>query len=395
MIKPMFMQQMYGQMEKGLMKEADNAIKGEGTKLFKAYEKALEEVAPNVKQLSDELYALASKSPDGKFNYTMPDGVEINFDLQGVSRAKFKRGTENKFTQNLTGNTGKYDISSRAIMPNIMHSIDGYVMRRLANRLADEFGIPVRTVHDAISLNPKYHDIATRIAREVHEELLDSDILHHIMTQMGYEGKPLKVNTLTKEHLAKSEGKAFSTEHYANQVERIGDMKKIDNSRVLTPNEVMREYMGSGNYTGAEWNQIQDTLVHMSGYNTELFAVPRSTDDVYERAMVEALTGQTQEPIMPPKGVDKDTWFDVQDEIFSETRAKSERNPLLRESGHPPTDILQGDRKYFDKQGNWLGKRKYKQYQTMINEAETVAFKKQLDLMNGPSAELARSICGL
>lgn len=327
-IKPLFMQQMYGQMEKGLVK----TVKGDKI-LFDGYEKAMKEDYPAFYELSDNLMDLAKQNPTGEFKYKLPDGVEIEFKLQGKDTTKADG-------QIIEVGTGKYDNFSRAFVPNIMHSVDGYVIREIQRRLFDS-GLDSRAIHDALTFRNEHSDTVFRTALDVQKDMLQSNILHDIMTQLGYKGEPLKKNTLTTEHLESSLGKSMDYEHIAKQYEDVTS-RALDNSRILSKEDIIREFFARDNVKLSGTNSLLDHMVTESGFNTLKYSKARTTDDIYERAMVEALTGRTQDRIKVKKEFES-----VQEDIFREARAKAEKNPHLR-------GYLEGKRKYFDESGTSL-----------------------------------------
>ncbi|MCH9712836.1 MAG: hypothetical protein K0U20_09455 [Proteobacteria bacterium] len=331
-IKPLFMQQMYGQMEKGLLKQ----VKGDKA-LFDGYERAMKEDYPAFYELSDALMKLADNNPKGEFKYNLPDGTEVSFSLKGKDSVKQKTG------QTIEFGTGEYDKYSRALAPNIMHSIDGYIIREIGNRLGD-MEIDSRAIHDALTFRTEHSDLVFRTALDVQKDLLKSNTLHDIMTQLGYKGEPLKKNTLTEDHLEKSLGKSMDFEHFANKYEEHDTPRDMTNDRLLEEDDLIREYFARNNVKLSGVNQLTDHMVTEAGFNTLKYSNARTTDDVYERAMVEALTGRKQPRIKVPEGKHFDR---IQEEIFTEARAKAEKNPML-------VGYLEGKRKFFDEKGNSL-----------------------------------------
>lgn len=343
-IKPLFMQQLYGQMERGLVKE----VKGD-QELFDAYDAVMKTEYPVFYELSNTIYNLGELHPTGMFKYRLPD-ADIAFSLQG-----FRTGTVNigkDKTQTLKVGTHSYNPRSRALLPNIMHSIDGYIIRRMVIILGRE-GMDTRTIHDALTFKTEHSDRVKEVALQVHKEILDSDILHNIMVDIGYKGEPIKSmvrNKLTAADLDKSVGKAMDFEHIAGKVEEEDAVRANENSRLLSDKELVKEYMASSNVKLAGTNQLLDYMITEAGFNTKKYATARTSDDAFELAVAEALQGKATTRLIPPKELSKEgkkLWIKNTRELIREARAKAERNPML-------VGYIQGKRKYFDENGRSL-----------------------------------------
>jgi len=340
LVKPLFMTENYGQGRKGLvrniMKEQKvNRIDAE--KFLAEYNKASDMLIPEMVELRDLIYKHMDNNQNGTFKWTLPDGFKVEFKLTRRADGTISmRGKNIPFKVE----TGDLDDFSRALMPNLIHSIDAYVARRM-----NKEGIP--TTHDALTVPKGMEQKAKDAYTEVMVELNESSILHDIMKELGYKGTPKKVGDLESSAIEKSEYK-LSVEHEAG-IPEVAKVREFDVSKQNTKEEVMRDFMASGNVRNAPTNQLIDSMVTEAGYRT--MSVARDSDDVFERQIALAHQSAKYNPkqaLSAPEGVNKKAWDATQERIFNESRAKLEYNPLLN-------DVLQGERKYFKQDGSIVG----------------------------------------
>lgn len=372
-IKPLFMTQLYGAMTKSLSqanvtsKENLEVALKEAKELFDTYDEIMRTEYEGFYKLSDEIYKLGEQSVDGKFSYKLPDDARVEFDLNDYKISSAKIAGK---TQTIGIKLDKYNMSSRALMPNIMHSIDGYVIRQLQIRLGRE-GIDSRGIHDALTVKGENYDRVREIANDIQVELAESDILHDIMTQIGYKGEPLKKGNLDPNDVRSALTTAMDVEHLANKME-IAPAREFDNGRLLSEEDLIKEHMLSNNVKLGTHEQVITKMITEAGYNTRKYAIARDTDDVAERIMAEALQGRKLDKIEAPKefpAYSKKLWDKVYEDMRNEARARAEHNPMLR-------GILQGTRHFFDENGNSL-KRDFKSKE-QIEIEEKRLFRRQL-----------------
>ena len=79
----------------------------------------------------------------------------------------------------------------RSLAPNIIHSIDGYIVREVVRR-AKELGFQVAHIHDAFCFHPNHISTVTRLYREVLAGIADSNLLSDILSEI--KGEPVLVN---------------------------------------------------------------------------------------------------------------------------------------------------------------------------------------------------------
>ena len=231
-------------------------------------------------------------------------------------------------------------------MPRLIQSVDGYISRQLQ---AQKFPM----VHDAAIVSKGREEFLDASYKKIMTDINDSDLLHDIMKQLGYAGKPLKEGTLTREDIEGSEH-MLGFEHRAGEADKKGTkLRKRDVSKQLSDEEVMRDFMASKNYRQIPTSRLVDALVNEAGYNNAVLSVAREGDDVFERQTALAFQSPNYNSMLalkPPKGTNARMWNKVQEEIFHEARAKLEYHPWLAKS-----DIVQGDRKWFNKDGGIIG----------------------------------------
>ena len=345
-VKPIFMTGNYGQMEKGLVEnlmKAHNMSKDEATVFYNNYEKALDEVLPEFKNFKKQIYDLYKEQGKVKLEWTLPDGFPVKIN---VAKDKEGRIVVRDVSLKVKFTTNDFNDFSRAIMPRLIQSVDGYISRQLQKQ---EFPM----VHDAAIVGKGREELLDASYKKIMTDINDSDLLHDIMKQLGYTGKPLKEGTLTREDIEGSEH-MLGFEHRAGKADEEGTkLRTRDMSKQLSDEEVMRDFMASKNYRQIPTSRLVDALVNEAGYNNAVLSVAREGDDVFERQTALAFQSPNYNSMLalkPPKGTNARMWNKVQEEIFHEARAKLEYHPWLAKS-----DIIQGDRKWFNKDGGIIG----------------------------------------
>lgn len=340
--KPLFMTKNYGQMRKGLVENVmkDQKIdKPEAEAFVDAFYEASKKVAPEMEELSDAIFKAFQDGKRTEFKWKLPDGFEVGFTLTKTKEGSISiRGNDYK----VKIDTQDFNEFARALMPNIIHSVDAYVARRM-----NKLGIP--TVHDAFIVPKGKEDFAKEAYGKIMVELNESNLLDDIMSSLGYKGKSLKVGDLESDMIMKSEHK-LNVEHSAKNPE-LANARSMDVSRQSTPIGVMKDYMASGNYRQINTNQLIDSMVNEAGYNNSFLKLAREGDDPFERQVALAMQSPYYKKslsVKVPDGVNASVWDKAQREIFQEARAKLEYHPFLR-------DTIQGERKHFTKNGKAIG----------------------------------------
>lgn len=370
-VKPLFMTGNYGQMEKGLVEnlmKAHNMSKREATSFYKQYDKALNDILPDFKIFKDEIYKLYHKQGKVNLSWTLPDGFPVKINVAKTKDGRV-RIRDNDLKINMV--TDDFDTFSRAIMPRLVQSVDGYISRRLQK---EDFPM----IHDAAVVSKGREKELDDLYTKVMAEINDSDLLHDIMKQLGYTGKPLKDATLARADIENSPHK-LGFEHRAGEADKKGTkLRKREADRQLTEEESMRDFMASKNYRQIPTGRLVDALVNEAGYNNSVLSVAREGDDVFERQTALAFQSPEYNQILAlkaPDGADNKMWNKVQEEIFNEARAKLEYHPWLAKS-----EAVLGDRKWFSKDGRIIGQynKTYAEiyeelYQEFLKQHNTIA----------------------
>ena len=335
-VKPIFMTKNYGQQAEGLAKNFAKTHKmpyDEALHFIKTYDKALNIVAPDFKKLSDEIFELFNNSKSADFSWTMPDKFEVKFKLTKTEDGKLSIQGED---YRVKINTLDKDEFARALMPNLIHSVDGYIARKMNLK-----GYP--SIHDAFIALAKNSGKLEKDYAKILQDINSSNLLDEMMASLGYKGKSLKVGDLTNKDIADSKFK-LGTEHSPDKAEPL-KFREFDMSRQGTHVEVMKDYMASGNYRQVKTSQMVESMVNESAYNNSFTKKAREGDDPFERQVALAMQSPKYNEklaIPAPDGVNAKMFDKAQREIFNEARARLEYHPWL-------TEVIQGERKFFGK----------------------------------------------
>lgn len=337
----------YGSSREGLVKQAMNDFKitkEEADRFIKAYDDVIEEEFPQLAKFQSVVEDVMKTKKKADFEWKMPDGFTVKFSLQKSEKYTMKiKGME----KDVEVKTDDLNSMARALFPHIVHSVDGYVARQMNKR-----GYPSN--HDAF-FNPVGRPSSQMMIDylDILADVNDKDILGNILKDIGYKGDFKKSGTLTRDDLVKG-NKGLSPEHHADEIvpdEELGTRAK-DLARNLQPEDVMRDFMASGNYRTTPTNKLLERMVYEASHNSKMITDIRKNQDPFERQMALAFRSaeyDSAKAVPTPENVNPKMWDKVQREIFNEARAKVEYDPVLK-------DIVKGDRKYFDEWGNMLGK---------------------------------------
>ena len=167
-------------------------------KLKDAFNSVMNKIAPSAMAAMSAIQTLNTLNQE-MYSWTLPDGFIVDYwvtkDVELESTVTID-GVPMTFNA-VARDTYMKDPKSRAMAPNIIHSVDGWIVRELVKRLESW----VSTTHDAFTCHVNDVDRLISIYKDLLVELLNSDLLNQIMTQIkGDNNIPFvaKANSLTE-----------------------------------------------------------------------------------------------------------------------------------------------------------------------------------------------------
>ena len=167
-----------------------------------AFNLIMMELAPSAMKAMSAIQTL-NKLGREAYAWNLPDGFVVNYWVRAdveVSAVRTIAGVDVEFNA-IAKKVYKRDDESRAMAPNIVHSVDGYIVRELVVRLGEW----VSSTHDAFTCHANDVDRLISLYKDILVELLDSNLLDDIMFQVQADGKPIppvaKVNTLKEKDI--------------------------------------------------------------------------------------------------------------------------------------------------------------------------------------------------
>ena len=128
-------------------KAQPKAIFGEDTEELEAFYETMEHELPGAVEAMDDLLSLWNPEATDH-SWIMPDGhnVVVRVMVEESKKIEIDEANHSTFTHNVYVNKpSEYGVS---IAANIVHSIDGYIVREMVRR-ADEQGFALLTIHDS------------------------------------------------------------------------------------------------------------------------------------------------------------------------------------------------------------------------------------------------------
>ena len=198
-VKHAFMIYFYGGMERQLLdnKETikdDDRFKGQTLRsvfpeelqetAWEIFEDAMNTIAPSAYQIMSLIYSY-NREDKTKYCWTMPDGFKVETTETKTESVKGWFIDHNGKTHEGSIDTvleagNKY---SRALAPNVIHSIDAYFLREVVRRCDFE----LQTIHDSFGCHPNNAAKLHQVAREVAADMLEMDILEKILMDISPE----------------------------------------------------------------------------------------------------------------------------------------------------------------------------------------------------------------
>ena len=134
----------------------------------------------------------------------MPDGFKVKYDVKSEQAVEIKATSRSGINFSYSASHKVYAPSkfNRGMSPNIIHSVDGYVARRMVEEMGDRF---ISTIHDQFNFKACDASYGQQCYLNIMCEILDSNLLNHIILQINPNARTIeKSNTLTKEAILSS-----------------------------------------------------------------------------------------------------------------------------------------------------------------------------------------------
>jgi len=340
---------MYGAMDESIIRDFAKkygVTVEESEGIVNGYNKIFYDKYPSAFKLREEIYKLVPNNK-GKFEWTGLYGKKSSYEAYAEIRGSLGKGKDAAIVDKTQSN-----MYSRALLPNIIHSIDGDAIIETARRL----DLPVGTVHDAVRGKAGSQPEILKAYTDVLAEINNSNILDDIMRELGYTGPNLKEKyggKLTEADIRSGVNK-FAVEHYEGEKIPV-EKKEIDDTRFKTEHEVMDDYLASMEESKHSYNVMLDFFIDTQIYK-DLYR--KTSKDPLKNAMFHALNGPRftkKMAIKAPDGVDEHKFFLAQKRAHERLRRKVEFNKILSDRvlirNGKKVPQVRGTRKYFDERG--------------------------------------------
>ena len=174
--------------------------------LANAFEETMNELVPAVMQTMTLLQDLNDENID-TYYWVMKDGFKVKYDVKQEIEIDYSKKSKGGININFSAKTEMYGGHqlNAGMAPNVIHSVDGYIVRILRKILK---GIFFTGVHDAYAVHYNNVDKLVESYKIVLCDILkDKDFLPNIMNQIsgGNYVAPKYIGTLTEEHILNSE----------------------------------------------------------------------------------------------------------------------------------------------------------------------------------------------
>ena len=171
--------------------------------LSKAFSNALLDIAPKAIAAMEAIQELNDKNI-GVYHWKLPDGFNVKYDVKSEINIECEATTKSGIVLEMSVTKEIYTPSefNRGMSPNVIHSVDGWVAREMVRRMNGKF---ITTIHDAFACHPSDADLMRQNYQDIMVELLHSDMLNNILSQIAHTDIYIsKDNGLTEEHIRNS-----------------------------------------------------------------------------------------------------------------------------------------------------------------------------------------------
>lgn len=137
--------------------------------------------------------------------WTLPDGHVARILITEKTTKRVEVDELNHVTFNYRYECNKPSESFTSLAPNIIHSIDGYVVRQMIHR-ANIAGFELAHIFDAFTCHPNYMTQVMQFYREIMAEICQMDLLSNILSEIcGRKIKTKKFSPNLHLHVLNSE----------------------------------------------------------------------------------------------------------------------------------------------------------------------------------------------
>lgn len=167
------------------------------------FSSAMTKIAPKAVEAMEVLQEL-NNHLIGTYTWVMPDGFKVKYDVKSEQQVEIKATSRSGINFSYSASHKVYAPSkfNRGMSPNIIHSVDGYVARRMVEEMGDRF---ISTIHDQFNFKACDAFYGQQCYLSIMCEILDSDLLNNIILQINPNTRTIqKSNTLTKEAILQS-----------------------------------------------------------------------------------------------------------------------------------------------------------------------------------------------
>ena len=171
-------------------------------KLDDIFNEAMQAIAPNAMDAMAKIQELNDEEI-GTYYWTLPDGLKVQYDVKVETPIKAERVSKNGLNLVIEDIIREYKPNkfNAGMAPNVIHSVDAYVCREMKRR-----GL-ITSIHDAYGHHYNFIDMVIKNFKDIMIEILESDLLSDIMTEIA-DGRSfvpvIKNTTLNKFHIRKS-----------------------------------------------------------------------------------------------------------------------------------------------------------------------------------------------
>ena len=172
--------------------------------LERAFSNALSTIAPKAISAMEAIQELNNKDI-GTYYWTLLDGFRVKYNVKVETKIECETVSRSgkKLTLSISKDIYVSGEHNRGMSPNVIHSVDGYVAREMIRRMNGKF---ITTIHDAFACHPSDCDLMRKNYQDIMVELLHSDLLNDILSQIsGTKMEMNKDNGLTEEHIRTSQ----------------------------------------------------------------------------------------------------------------------------------------------------------------------------------------------